>query len=675
VARLKRLFNAALAAAACMAILQAVAVTLLAAWTRRNSILAPNDFVPLYWWDAFTRYYDFLCAYLPLPGRPTAFIGPGFLAKLDLSWGLLAVNAVVAFEAAAAVTLLMLVFRAGDTDAVRRRALCWLLGLEAAVIAGGWFLRGVPQLLNWASLPRVAQALTWNFIFDGTALALLLLAGCALASWSLVDRLPEKGWKTAAALLAIATSSALVAQAKALPTATAIDATLEERADPAGKPLPALAPGYNLVLVSIDSLRSDHLDAYGYHRSTAPTISELAAKGVLFRNNSSASSWTLPAHMSMLTGRSLLGHGVTFDDRSLTADVPTLAESLKGAGYRTGAVVSAPYVEARYGFDRGFDDYDDRTISFATNGESYKTVTAPLLQKTAASWLARNAGGDEPFFLFLHYWDVHYDYAPGAPYDTMFDPSYDGDIDGRDFYFNPGVHPDMASRDLDHLLALYDGEIRLVDDHLAKLRSTLAELGVAQNTIIVITSDHGDEFFEHGGKGHHKTLFDEVTRVPLVLYVPGVAPTRPVVKMETSIVDIMPTLLSLLGVTPSASMDGENLSGIAFHGEKERDRSTLAELYRLGSRNYQSSLRSSGRKVTQLYENGDVYAYDIARDPAEQQRLDSSTGFVPDVLRQMADTMNRLWPVYSGRLDGETGKLEMDDATRSRLEALGYMDQ
>jgi arylsulfatase A-like enzyme len=193
-----------------------------------------------------------------------------------------------------------------------------------------------------------------------------------------------RGWKTAAALLAIAISSALVAQARALPTATAIDATLEERADPAGKPLPALAPGYNLVLVSIDSLRSDHLDAYGYHRSTAPTISELAAEGVLFRNNSSATSWTLPAHMSMLTGRSLLGHGVIFDDRSLTADVPTLAESLQGAGYRTGAVVSAPNVEARYGFDRGFDDYDDRTISFATNGESYKTVPAPLLQKTTA---------------------------------------------------------------------------------------------------------------------------------------------------------------------------------------------------------------------------------------------------------------------------------------------------
>ena len=666
--RLKRLFNAALAAAACMAVLQAVGMTFLVALTRRHGVLAPNDLVPLYWWDAFTRYYDFLCLYLPLPGRPGAFLGPGYLAKLDLLWGLLAVNAVVAFEAAATVTLLALVFAAKNTSTDRRHALCWLVGLEASVITGGWLLRGILPLANGTALPRVAQGMAWNFLYDGTSLALMLLCGCAVIAWLLVTRLPENGWKTAVALVALAVSSALAAQARALPTAVAVEKTAVEAP-------PSLATGYNVVLVSIDSLRSDHLDAYGYHRNTAPTISELARHGVLFRNNSSVTSWTLPGHMSMLTGRSLLGHGVIFDDRSLPTEVPTLAQSLQSAGYKTGAVVSAPYVEARYGFDRGFDDYDDETISFATNGESYKTVTAPLLQKTAASWLARNASEENPFFLFLHYWDVHYDYAPGAPYDTMFDPDYDGDIDGREFYFNPEVHPGMDRRDLDHLLALYDGEIRLVDDHLAKLRTTLKELGVADNTVIVITSDHGEEFFEHGGKGHHKTLFDEVTRVPLVLYVPGLYPTRPVVKMETSIVDIMPTLLSLLGIPLPPGMDGADLSSVAFRGSDEHDRSTLAELYRLGSRNYQSSLRSSGRKVTQLYETGDVYAYDIFRDPAEQQRLDASEGFVPGLLQRLADTMNQLWPLYIDRLDGGKGKLEMDDATRSRLEALGYMDQ
>jgi arylsulfatase A-like enzyme len=434
-----------------------------------------------------------------------------------------------------------------------------------------------------------------------------------------------------------------------------------------------LARDYNVVLVSIDSLRADHLGAYGYPRATSPTIDALADGGVLCRKTSATTAWTLPSHMSILTGRSLLGHGVVTDDLQLGDDVPTLAESFKAAGYTTGAIVSAPYVEARYGFGRGFDEYDDHTIRFATHGESYKNVTAPLVESTARTWLTRHAGGK--FFLFLHWWDVHYDYAPGAPYDKMFDPDYEGKIDGVNFYFNPKVNADMDRRDLAHVVALYDGEIRLVDDHLAKLRAALAELGVAERTIIVVTADHGDEFFEHGRKGHHRTLYEEIIHVPLVLYVPGVQPRRNEIAMPTSTVDIMPTLLGLTGLEKPAGLDGADLSGIAFGNEAEWDRETIAELYRTESLNVQVSLQREGRKVIHHFNDRLIEAYDTATDPNEVAQLDTQEGFAPGLLAELATWLNDKWTAHRGReRAGLEEELPMDAETEDRLRALGYIE-
>jgi arylsulfatase A-like enzyme len=261
--------------------------------------------------------------------------------------------------------------------------------------------------------------------------------------------------------------------------ALALDGPREAAAAPTGAYAGnAPARGYNVVLVSIDSLRADHLGLYGYSRATSPAIDRLGREGAVFTQCRSTTSWTLPAHMSLLTGRSLLGHGVVGDDRRLGPGVPTLAQAFHDAGYATGAVVSAPYLQSRYGFNAGFDDYDDTSISFKTNEDSYKTVTAPQLNAAAEKWLAAHA--DRPFFLFLHYWDVHYDYAPGAPYDRMFDPDYRGDVSGDNFYFNPRVNAHMNARDLEHVVALYDGEIRLVDDHIAKLRAALDRLALGR---------------------------------------------------------------------------------------------------------------------------------------------------------------------------------------------------
>ncbi len=434
-----------------------------------------------------------------------------------------------------------------------------------------------------------------------------------------------------------------------------------------------IAKDYNVILISIDTLRADHTSAYGYRRDTTPTLEALAAGGVRFASNSSTTSWTLPAHLSMLTGRLQLSHGVLDDRHALAPDVPTLAEELKRAGYVTGAVVSAPYLNRRYGFSRGFDHYDDETIHWKTHGESYRHVTAPMVQQAAAAWLREHAS--ERFFLFLHYWDPHYDFAPGKPYDTMFDPDYRGSITGDNFYFDPAVNRRMNRRDLEHIIALYDGEIRLVDDHLAKLRTTLALLGVGDRTLLVVTGDHGEEFFEQGYKAHRRSLYDEVLRVPLIKKVPGVPPKKRLVTMETSIADVAPTILALVGGGPLQGAEGIELATIAYGDRPEARRRTIAELYRAESLNVQISVREPGRKLIHHFNRPRMEIYDIAADPGERVRLPAQLGFVGGLSEELTAYLNRAWPSFRHRVGGgRTNTLAMDRETEERLRALGYVD-
>jgi len=647
---------------------QAIIETLLLAFVYSPYLLQPLTFFNNRMYDAFTKL--FLLAKLPSPALTTLdrFIGQGFTPKLAIAADLLLVNFIVG----AMLGILAAVVVTAVSQRARADNRRFIMGTLLLLV----FFAVVLHLAEWAwNLhlpvdPTFQQALRnsgRNFLHDGTAFALVVLAIAApftafvlgAGGASTLRRLPVLLLALAAGYLAIA--GALAATASAPPTPPA----------PAGQL--AIAPGYNVVLISIDSLRADHLSAYGYRRDTSPTMAALARDGILFRNNSTTTAWTLPGHMSILTGRSLLGHGVVTDAQKLGEDIPTLAESLQGDGYTTHAIVSAPYVEARYGFDRGFDSYDDQTIRFATHGASYKEVTAPLLQRTAAAWLDANA--NRRFFLFLHYWDVHYDYAPGPPYDTMFDPHYEGSINGENFYFNPAVHAQMPERDLEHVVALYDGEIRLVDDHIAMLRTKLQELGVADRTLIVVTADHGDEFFEHGRKGHHRSLYDEILRVPLIVYVPGAKPQRSEITMETSTIDIMPTVLGLVGAEVPPGVEGTDLTGVAFLGRPEWNRTTVAELYRTESLNVQVSLRRTGEKLIHHFNDRLVEAYDIATDPGEHSRLSIRRSPAVEMMADLSTWLNGRWTAYRERIRaGLDREVTMDAETQDRLRALGYIE-
>jgi arylsulfatase A-like enzyme len=231
---------------------------------------------------------------------------------------------------------------------------------------------------------------------------------------------------------------------------------------------PELAPRRpNIVFVSIDSLRRDHVGCYGYGKATTPVIDALAADGVRFDSAVSTTSWTLPAHAAMFTGLYDSTHGLYDNGLRLAPEHATLAEQLAASGYHTAGFYSGPYLHPTFGLGDGFEVYTScmtavdagagdehvRSESRAPAGKSHDDITGPRTVAEVTRW-ADQRPQDRPYFLFVHMWDVHYDFIPPPPYDTRFDPDYTGTLSGVDFMGNPAVNPQMAPRELEHLLAL-----------------------------------------------------------------------------------------------------------------------------------------------------------------------------------------------------------------------------
>lgn len=661
-------FRRACAVVAAITCVQAVLETVALAVLHRDLLLAPYRFFTVQAWDAPTKLYQTVLVPMGLPDLLSAFLSQGIASKLGLLPALIAPALLWALVFAAVITLGSRLFGLSAqlaAPAYARRIAVVVLILQVAVHLLIW-IPSVKIPMD-ATLVKVASNFARNAVFDGVALSISLAVVATLLG-PLVALRGAAPAMISALLLAAVPAGWHAMSTEVVTPAHAAAARLPSTTASASAP----APNFNVVLISIDSLRADHLGSYGYHRETSPTMDALADSGVIFRHCQSTTSWTLPAHLSLLTGRSLLGHGVVTDDRQLTDDVGTLAEAFSGAGYETKAIVSAPYLNSRYGFARGFDDYDDRTVYFETNEESYRSVTAPRLQAEATQWLGKPR--DKPFFLFLHYWDVHYDYAPGAPYDRMFDPDYSGPVDGENFYFNNKIRNGMDPRDLEHLLALYDGEIRLVDDHLAKLTSDLKAMGLADNTVIVVTADHGDEFFEHGEKGHHRTLYEEVLAVPFILNVPGWDPSARDVNAEVSIIDIAPTLLSLTGVAQPRGIEGRDLVPL-LRGETDETGPVFGELYRKGSLNVQVSALHDRDKVIHHFNRRILESYGLEADPGEQIRRSETDSATSNVVALMASWLNRRWRSFDNRVrEGGVEPVEIDDRTADMLRSLGYTD-
>jgi len=442
----------------------------------------------------------------------------------------------------------------------------------------------------------------------------------------------------------------------------------------------------NVVLISIDMLRPDHLNCYGYPRDTSPAIDQLADEGVLFENVISSASWTLPAHCAMLTGLTDSVHGCMNTENKLDPSRITLAERLRDAGYSTFGFFSGPYLHPVFGLDQGFDEYVDctsyptvsrdaalaagRVESDAINRRSHEDITSPRVLHAVLRRL--NDQTRRPFFFFIHLWDVHFDFLPPPPYDRMFDPDYEGPITGRDFFYDWNINAKMKRRDLEHLLALYDGEIRWTDEHVRQILERIDELGLRENTIVVLTADHGTEFFEHGDKGHRKTLFDEVIRVPLIVRYPARFPAGRRFADQTRIIDILPTITDLVGMGTPSNVMGQSLVPLVEGGRLEQDNLALSRLNSVGRR--LTSFRRPERKTIHEKLRDGYLIYDLTSDPDEKHPLRDANDPVIAAAREdvragraWRDAYLKCWPPPK-----TTSALTPE--LRRKLESLGYLE-
>lgn len=438
----------------------------------------------------------------------------------------------------------------------------------------------------------------------------------------------------------------------------------------------------DIILISIDSLRSDHLGCYGYQKPTSPNIDNLALEGVVCEKGVSTTSWTLPAHAALFTGLYDSAHGLVDNGLRLGKRHVTLAEVLQEAGYTTAGFFGGPYLHPTFGLDQGFqsyqscmteslDDEDDIGIRIESRkyiSVSHADITGPRMLEKFGSWLKTIR--EEPVFAFLHMWDVHYDYIPDDKYVKIFDPDYTGDIDSRNFMPNKAINRDMDKRDLEHIIALYDGEIRFTDDIIGGILKELDRHGRLDNALVVIVADHGEEFFEHGYKGHNRSLFDEVIMVPVIFRWPGHLPAATRVTGQVRMIDIMPTILGLTGITSNARMQGEDLSRV-LRGEETSERTALCELLS-GKRQYRM-LRTNREKILHDGKTGKWVYYDLLKDPGEQKQLKDKAGPSVQRYQELIETVHISTALQERIIGDEDQRVKIDDAMKERLRSLGYI--
>jgi len=425
----------------------------------------------------------------------------------------------------------------------------------------------------------------------------------------------------------------------------------------------------SLILISIDTLGAKHLGAYGYTRQTAPFIAELAAEGCVFDNVVAAATTTAPSHMTLFTSLQPSVHAVRGNAAGtrLPASAPTLAERLRDQGFATAAITEGGGIRPRRGFERGFASYVENPTRIPHEPGTQSALTLPR----ALDWI-RNLG-QRRFFLFVHTYEVHGPYLPPQAYESLFTDASQG-----------RPEPPGAQRAL-----RYDREIRYVDDELRRFVAGLDELGRLRDTLLVVTSDHGEEFMEHGGVGHGAAPYQEVLHVPLVFQGPGVPGGRRI-QEPVGLVDLMPTLLDLLGLPLPPGLTGRSFARFVSGetpGSGWRQRPLFSEAwfrYRQtpsGRRPVEQptlAVRLGDRKLIRFREAGGFRyeLYHLASDPGEQQDLYAEHAGASADLRELLDAYESSAAAQREALlqSDEPEGLELDPDRQQSLRALGYIE-
>jgi len=521
---------------------------------------------------------------------------------------------------------------------------------------------------------------------------------------------------------------------------------------------PKLSKAPNVILILVDTLRADHLSAYGYERPTSPVFDALAKEGVLFENAYSHASWTIPSIATLFTSVQESIHGMTHVAHALPDESVTLAEILRDSGYTTAFISSNEFVSRQQNYTQGFDyilqtntlyerlhtrnfqppyrlylfkfltrlppwvfDFLDRGVNLPLEylineaGANRKGLFSPIDPLEGADrvgkadWMYEYARGyldhmldqqgydlrQNKFFLYLHYFDPHDPYRAPARYQKLFDPDYEGEYEE--------IPPDLWTptpldpRRLQNMVAQYDGEIRFFDTYLNELVRFLKARDLYDETLIIITSDHGEAFFEHGNYKHGGTVFDEEVKIPLFMRFPGAIPEGLRISDLAGLIDVTPTILDILGVEISA--DGREFQGNSLlpviQGKARRgelygevtpfinDTTPEAAAEGTTSLAFFVSLDPNGQKLKLISEyNGGLFGtqdltlkgnllFDLSKDRKERENLYERDAALPRVIEErLVGRQQKIWA--RARLAAPEA-VEFDSETLERLKSLGYI--
>ncbi len=447
-----------------------------------------------------------------------------------------------------------------------------------------------------------------------------------------------------------------------------------------GPPPPTASPAAACgVLLTIDTLRADTLRAYEPEAEAHPHLEALLADSVVFSQARSPAPWTKPAFASMLTGLPLHAHGATSVDSRVPERVLMLAERLQQSGRVTLAVVDNYVLEPKFGFAQGFDVYQhfprpslggSAAARFAEMAGFYEpTVSSERLTDLAIAQLRAHAG--EPFFLWLHYLDPHTPYALQGAYRPSQDPPPGMSTGWNDVHDARAGFAVRTPEQRRWLRQLYDAEIRLVDDQVGRFVAALRETGAYDRCVIAFTSDHGEEFWEHGGYSHGHALYEESIRVPLAIRAPGL-PAGQRVAASVSTQSLYATLLDLLGEdAASGPLLASSLAPLARDPMAPfPDESVISGGGHLESEKV--SVVRAGLKTIEHLDGSQAEVYDLASDPHERAPLSSAEGAVAAARAEVRDWIRAGQRARAAR--DEERSVEIEGETRDRLRELGYAD-
>lgn len=403
---------------------------------------------------------------------------------------------------------------------------------------------------------------------------------------------------------------------------------------------PSGLPNLNLLVITVDTLRADRLGLYGYPKIRTPNIDRLGKNGVTFLQALCHVPLTLPSHCSLFTGTLPIFHGVRDNGYRISSTNVTLAEILRDRGYRTAAFVGAFPLDSRFGLDKGFDIYDDfygsknivRDLSFIER-------KAEEVNLKATEWLSKNR--DRQFFMWIHYFDPHAPYEPPPPFDR------------------------------EYAASLYDGEVAYTDSIIGGLLDKMAALELLDNTLIVLTSDHGEGLGEHNEKTHGIFVYDSTLRVPLIFHNPRILPNNKVIPGQVGLIDVMPTVLDLLGLPKSPDLQGKSLKP-AIYREKpiESGDCYIESIAAMLDRNW-APLQGIRTEDWKYIEAPVPELYDLVRDLKEEKNLHEER---PKAAADMRKRLQELLKKKSSVLSDHTIETLRDNKeTMERLRSLGYI--